>query len=173
MSDLIAIAYDGEDTAFRVRDRLVQLTKEHIIELEDLVVAVHHHDGKTEIKQTTNLAGMGALSGAFWGLLIGLIFFAPIFGLAIGAIAGAVSGRFADYGIDDKFIKEVAESVGPGNSAVFLLVRKMTPDKVVDAIREYGGHVIRTSLSETEEENLRGAFGAGTAAKVEVPPPGA
>jgi uncharacterized membrane protein len=173
MSDLIAIAYDGEDTAFRVRDRLVQLTKEHIIELEDLVVAVHHRDGKTEIKQTTNLAGMGALSGAFWGLLIGLIFFAPIFGLAIGAIAGAVSGRFADYGIDDKFIKEVAESVGPGNSAVFLLVRKMTPDKVVDAIREYGGHVIRTSLSETEETNLRDAFGAGTAAKAEVPPPGA
>ncbi|WP_243669913.1 hypothetical protein [Methanoculleus chikugoensis] len=68
MSDLIAIAYDGEETAFRVRDRLVNLTKEHIIELEDLVVVVHHQDGKTEIKQATNLAGMGALSGgAFWG----------------------------------------------------------------------------------------------------------
>jgi len=137
------------------------------------VVAVHHHDGKTEIKQAANLAGMGALSGAFWGLLIGLIFFAPIFGLAIGAIAGAVSGRFADYGIDDKFIKEVAESVGPGNSAVFLLVKKITPDKVVDAIREYGGRVVRTSLSDAEETNLRDAFGAGTAAKAEVPPPGA
>ncbi|HOI13420.1 MAG TPA: DUF1269 domain-containing protein [Methanoculleus sp.] len=169
MSDLIAIAYDGEETAFRVRDRLVNLTKEHVIELEDLVVVVHHRDGKTEIKQATNLTGMGALSGAFWGLLIGLIFFAPIFGLAIGAIAGALAGRFSDYGIDDRFIKEVAENVGPGNSAVFLLVKKMTPDKVVDAIKEYGGRVVRTSLSETEEANLRSAF--GTPAPAEVPPP--
>ncbi|MFY1644516.1 DUF1269 domain-containing protein, partial [Methanoculleus bourgensis] len=78
-----------------------------------------------------------------------------------------------DYGIDDKFINEVAESVGPGNSAVFLLIKKMTPDKVVDAIRDYGGHVIRTSLSETEEANLREAFGAGVPAKAEVPPPSA
>lgn len=171
MSDLIAIAYDGEETALKVRDRLVDLTKEHIIELEDLVVVVHHRDGKTEIKQATNLAGMGALSGAFWGLLIGLIFFAPIFGLAIGAIAGALAGRFSDYGIDDRFIREVAENVRPGNSAIFLLVKKMTPDKVVDAIREYGGHVIRTSLSETEEANLRDAFGGGATA--EVPPPAA
>jgi len=171
MSDLIAIAYDGEDTAFRVKDRLVSLTKEHVIELEDLVGVVHHRDGKTEIKQSTDLTSMGALSGAFWGLLIGLIFFAPIFGLAIGAIAGALAGRFSDYGIDDKFIKEVAESVGPGNSAVFLLVKKMTPDKVVDAIKDYSGRVIRTSLSEAEEANLRDAFGAGTTAKAEVPPP--
>src|SRR5690606_21419999 len=122
-----------------------------------------------EIKQATDLTGMGALSGAFWGLLIGLIFFAPIFGLAIGAIAGALAGRFSDYGIDDKFIKEVAESVGPGDSAVFLLVKKMTPDKVVGAIKDYGGRVIRTALSETEEANLRGAFGAGTTATAEVP----
>jgi len=115
----------------------------------------------------------GALSGASWGLLIGLIFFAPISGLAIGAIAGALAGRFSDYGIDDRFIKEVAENVRPGNSAIFLLVKKMTPDKVVDAIKEYGGHVIRTSLSETEEANLRDAFGTGTAATGEVPPPAA
>ena len=169
MSDLVAIAYDDEDTAFRVRDRLVQLTKEHIIELEDLVVVVHRQDGKTEIKQAANLAGMGALSGAFWGLLIGLIFLAPIFGLAVGAIAGALAGRFTDYGIDDTFIKGVAENVGPGNSAVFLLIKKITPDKVVGAIREYGGHVIRTSLSEADEANLRDAFGSGTPR--EVPPP--
>ncbi len=68
MSDLIAIAYDGEDTAFRVRDRLVQLTKEHVIEPEDLVVVVHHRDGKTEIKQAATWPAWGrspAPSGGF------------------------------------------------------------------------------------------------------------
>ncbi len=171
MSDLVVIAYGDESTAYTVRDKLADLTKEHVIELEDLVVVVHHKDGKTEIKQSTDLVGLGALSGAFWGLLIGLIFFVPIFGLAIGAIAGALGGRFSDYGIDDKFIKEVAENVQPGNSAVFLLIKKMTPDKVVDAIKGYHGTVIQTSLSSEEEERLRDAFSTGTPAKAEVPPP--
>ncbi len=171
MSDLVVIAYDDESTAYQVRDKLASLTKEHVIELEDLVVVVHHKDGKTEIKQSTDLVSLGALSGAFWGLLIGLIFFMPIFGLAIGAIAGAIGGRLSDYGIDDKFVKEVAENVQPGNSAVFPLIKKMTPDKVIDAIREYHGTVIKTSLSSEEEENLREAFGTGRPAKAEMPPP--
>jgi uncharacterized membrane protein len=173
MSDLVVIAYDDETTAFKVRDKLASLTKEHVIELEDLVVVVHHQNGKTEIKQAANLVGAGALGGAFWGLLIGLIFFVPIFGLAIGAVAGAIAGKLSDYGIDDKFIKEVAENVKPGNSAVFLLIKKMTPDKVVDAIKEYGGTVIKTSLSEAEEAKLREAFSeepAKTTAEVPTPP---
>jgi uncharacterized membrane protein len=173
MSDLVVIAYDDESTAFKVRDKLASLAKEHVIELEDLVVVVHHKDGKTEIKQSADLVGMGALSGAFWGLLIGLIFFMPIFGLAIGAIAGALGGRLSDYGIDDKFIKEVAENIQPGNSAVFLLIKKMTPDKVIDAIKEYRGTVIKTSLSSVEEENLRDAFGESKPATAEIPPPSA
>ena len=35
---------------------------------------------------------------------------------------GAILGRLADYGIDDKFIKEVSKQITPGTSALFLYV---------------------------------------------------
>ncbi len=85
MSELVVVAFDDENTAFRVRDKLVNLQKDHLIELEDLVVVVHQQDGKVNIKQAQDLVAGGALSGAFWGLLFGLIFFAPFLGLAIDA----------------------------------------------------------------------------------------
>jgi uncharacterized membrane protein len=159
MSDLVVVAFDDENTAFRVRDKLVNLQKEHLIELEDLVAVVHQQDGKVNIKQAHDLVSGGALSGSFWGLLIGLIFFMPLLGLAIGAVMGALAGRMADYGIDDTFIKDVAEQVKPGNSAVFVLIRKVTPDKVLAQMGEFKGQVIKTSLTAENEAKVREAFG--------------
>lgn len=158
MSDLVVVAFEGEGTADQFRVKLEQLQKEHVISLDDLVVVVRGQDGKPKIKQSVSLAGMGALSGSFWGFLIGLIFFMPWLGLAIGAITGAISGKLSDYGIDDKFIKEVAEKVKPGDSAIFMLVRESTPDKVLERI-DVKGHVIQTSLSNEAEARLREAFG--------------
>ncbi|MDG6256632.1 MAG: DUF1269 domain-containing protein [Methanomicrobiaceae archaeon] len=171
MSDLVVVAFDDEQTAFRVKDRLEQMQKEHLIELEDLVVVVRHQDGKPDIKQSVNLAGVGALSGSFWGLLLGLIFFMPLFGLAIGAITGALAGHFSDYGIDDKFIKQVAETIQPGNSAVFMLIKESTPDKVLAQMSEFKGTVIQTSLTEENEQKLREAFGEAPAQAVPGIPP--
>jgi len=171
MSDLVVVAFDDEQTAFQVKDRLEQMQKEHIIELEDLVVVVRHQDGKPDIKQSVSMAGVGALSGSFWGLLLGLIFFMPLFGLAIGAITGALAGHFSDYGIDDKFIKQIAETIQPGNSAVFMLIKKSTPDKVLAGLTEFKGTVIQTSLSEENEEKLREAFSEAPSRAVEGIPP--
>ena len=159
MSDLVVVAFDDENTAFKVRDKLVHLEKEHLIDLEDLVVVVRQQDGKVNIQQSHDLVAGGALSGSFWGLLIGLIFFMPLFGLAIGAISGALAGKLSDYGVDDKFIKQVGEQVKPGGSAVFLLIKKITPDKVLAQMGEFKGHVIKTSLTQENEDKVREAFG--------------
>ena len=107
-----------------------------------------------------NLAGVGALDGAFWGMLIGLLFFAPWLGLAVGAITGAISGKFTDIGDDDKFIKEVGETIEPGTSALFLLVRDVTPDKVLERLEGFNPTVLQTSLSKEDEQKLREAFSA-------------
>jgi len=160
MSDLVVVAYPDETTAFQARDNLVQLQKEHLIELADAVVVVRKQDGKVEIKQAVNLAGVGALQGSFWGMFIGLLFFAPWLGLAVGAITGAISGKLADIGIDDAFIKEVGSSIQPGNSALFLLVRSATTDKVLERVK-FPGKVIRTSLSNEDEAKLVAALGGG------------
>lgn len=160
MSDLIVIAYSDETTAFQARDNLVQLQKEHLIELADAVVVVRKQDGKVQIKQAVNLAGVGALQGSFWGMFIGLLFFAPWLGLAVGAITGAISGKMADIGVDDAFIKEVGQTIQPGNSALFLLVRSATVDKVLERVK-FPGKVMSTSLSNEDEAKLVAALGGG------------
>ncbi len=123
-------------------------------------VVVRNADGNAKVKQVTSLVGAGALGGAFWGMLIGILFWMPWLGLAIGAISGAVGGKFTDIGVDDSFIKEVGETIEPGHSAIFLLVRDVTPDRVMDAIKQFHPTVLRTSLSKEQEEKLRATFGA-------------
>ena len=105
------------------------------------------------------MAGRDAAGGALWGGLIGLIFFMPLFGMAIGAAAGATAGALSDAGVDDKFMKELGTNLETGGAAVIVLVRKSTPDKVIPRIKEYGGYVLQTSLSEDGENSLRTALG--------------
>jgi uncharacterized membrane protein len=94
-------------------------------------------------------------------MLIGLLFFMPWMGLAIGAISGALAGKVSDIGIDDDFIKEVSAAIERGNSALFLLVRDVTPDKVLDELTQSDAKVLRTLLSAEKEARLRAAFGVG------------
>ena len=81
-------------------------------------------------------------------------------GAALGAASGAVGGGLADYGINDDFMKELAASLQPGNAALFVEIRKVTGDKVLDAIKGTGGVVLKTSLDHTKEQALRDAIAA-------------
>ncbi len=87
-----------------------------------------------------------------------MLFFAPLLGMAVGAASGALGGKFSDYGIDDKFAKDLSTRLQPGTSALFVLVRRVTPDKVLEQIAPYGGTVLRTSLSRDAEERLQSAL---------------
>ncbi|TYB49761.1 DUF1269 domain-containing protein [Actinomadura chibensis] len=157
MSDLIAVAYDDLPAAERARDKLVQLQKEHVIELADLVIVEHREGGKIKLHQARNLVAGGALGGAAWGGLIGLIFFMPLLGMAIGGAAGAAMGASSDLGIDDDFMRNLGDHLPPGGAAVFVLADKRNPDKVIPEMAPLGGHIIQTSLSDEEEQHLREA----------------
>jgi uncharacterized membrane protein len=159
MSDLVVLAFNTEDGAARMIGEVDRMQKMQILKLDDAATVVRHMDGKAKVKQTTNLVGAGAFGGAFWGMLIGLLFWAPWLGLAVGAISGALSGKFADIGVDDRFIKTVGETIQPGHSALFLMVREATPDRVLEEMRGWQGvTVLQTSLSRESEERLREAF---------------
>lgn len=160
MSYLIVLSFDEEKGAEEVREDMLKLQRQHIVTLEDAAVVIRRQDGKVKVKQAHSLVGEGALGGAFWGLLIGLIFWMPWLGMAVGAVGGAISGSFIDIGVDDDFIKEVGNTVQPGNSALFLLVREATMDKMVDALQHHGAKIMHTSLSREQEEKLRAAFAA-------------
>lgn len=162
MSDLVVVAYDSEEKANEVRGKLMSMSKEYLISLEDAVVAVKKEDGKVKLQQMMNLTAGGAMGGGFWGLLIGTIFLNPLLGAAIGAAGGAVGGALADVGINDKFMKDLAESFQPGTSLLFVQYGKATPDKVVDELRGEGGKVIKTSLTHEDEAKLQAALDGKT-----------
>ncbi len=159
MSDLLVIAYDDEASAFELRAELVRMQKEYLLQLEDAVV-VTRPEGNIQLHQAVNLTATGAIGGGMWGTLIGLIFLNPLVGAAVGAASGALAGKLTDIGINDDFIREVGNSVAPGGSAVFLLIRKMTTDRVLQRLEGFGprGRILRTSLSEADEERLREAI---------------
>ena len=160
MSTLVVIEYDDLFKAEEVRLSLMKLKKDYLIDLEDAVVAVKDQKGKVRLHQAVNLTAAGALTGGFWGMLIGMIFLNPLLGMAMGAAAGAVSGALRDVGINDNFMKELAANMKPGSSTLFVLVRKVTPDKVLDEIKGTGGKVLQTSLSHEDEAKLQAALSA-------------
>jgi uncharacterized membrane protein len=158
MSDLVAIIYPSEAKAEEVRQRLFKLQKEYLITISDAVIAVKTEAGPVKLNQLVNTTAIGAMSGSFWGLLIGVIFLNPILGVALGAASGALGGALSDYGIDDAFMKELSTSMQPGSAALFVLIKNMTPDKVLKEIQDAGGTVLKTSLDDTKEQQLRDAL---------------
>ena len=157
MSDLVVIEFDNEQTAFEMRAALARMQKEYLIQMKDIVVVTRNEKGKIRLHQAVNLTAAGAVGGTFWGMLIGLIFFNPLLGAAIGAGAGALSGRLRDIGINNNFMKEVAGNLTEGTSALFILIHKVTSDKVLDRLKQEGfkGKVFQTSLTVDAEHELR------------------
>jgi len=155
MSDLVVIGFEDEHTAFEMRAELAKLQKEYLITMEDVVVVTRDDTGKVKLHQAVNLTAAGAVGGAFWGTLIGMFFLNPLLGAAAGAGAGAISGKLSDIGIDDKFMKDLGETLKPGTSALFVLVRKATPDKVLEKLKHFKGNVLQTSLSKDKEHELQ------------------
>jgi uncharacterized membrane protein len=164
MSDLVVIAFPSEEKAEAVRARVMELQKTYLIELEDAVVAVKRPDGKVKLNQLFSPTTVGAASGSFWGLLIGVLFMMPLVGVALGAASGALAGALTDVGINDSFMKELSEVLQPGNAALFLLIRKMTTDKVIEDLQGTGGTLLRTSLDHSKEAALRDALANHAAA---------
>lgn len=158
MSELIVIGYDDPFKAEETRIRLLKLQREYLVDLEDAVVAVKDKAGKVRLNQAFPLTAMGATGGGFWGALIGLIFLNPLLGAVVGAGAGALSGALSDIGINDDFMKKLAEGFQPDTSALFILVRKVTTDKVLEEFSGTGGRILQSSLSHDDESRLQAAL---------------
>jgi uncharacterized membrane protein len=159
MATITVLKFSTADGAQQALGTVESLGKQHLINLHDAaIVTWPEGKKKPKTKQVANLPGIGALDGAFWGMLFGLIFFVPFFGLAVGAAMGALSAKFADYGIDDGFIKSVQSQVTEGTSALFLMTSEAVVDKVAEAMQGIEFELVASNLSQDEEDNLRAAF---------------
>ena len=151
--------FDSAEGAQKAINELSDRQKQHLIEILDAAI-VSWKPGKKKPKtqQAFNLVAINSLDGAFWGFLFGLIFFVPIFGMVLGSATGALSGLFADYGIDDDFIKSVRDKVTEGTSALFLLTGQVTVDKVEDIFIDAHAELIQSNLTAEQEEKLKEHF---------------
>jgi uncharacterized membrane protein len=165
MSDLIAVVFPSEEKAEEVRQKILSMQKDYLIEIGDAVIAVKTEKG-VKLNQLMSTTAAGAAGGSFWGLLIGILFMNPLVGVAAGAGAGAIAGALTDVGINDKFMKSLAaDDIQPGEAVLFVLVRKVTGDKVLDQLKGVGGRILQTSLDHTREERLREALAGQAAAE--------
>lgn len=166
MKTLIAVIYKHRPhAAAEVLATLQDLQREYLIDVEDAVIVRRNDKGRLYLQQSVNLAAAGAWSGAFWGLLIGLIFAGPIGGAVAGAAGaglGALTGSLDDYGLEDSFVEELGAEVEPCCSALFVLARSMTTDKVIEALDGTGGRLLRTSLPADIETRLQTALDSHT-----------
>ena len=173
MADLVVIEFPTEAKAEEVRQKLLSMQQDYIIDIKDAVIAVKQPDGTVKLNQLYHPTAVGAASGAVWGTLVGLIFLVPLVGTAVGAASGALAGALTDVGINDNFMKQVAATIDSGSAALFVLIKKMTTDKVLDDLKGVGGKVLRTSFDHTKEEALRKALEEASAATAEAQQPAA
>ena len=163
MSNLIAVAFDNEFKAERVRLDLLELQHEHLVDLEEAAVLVHKKDGKVRLHHVTHFTVPVALGGGFVGCLVGLMVINPavaLLGLVVGAGLGAAIGALKEVGVDEKFMEELGSHLKPGTSALFIVAKKAKPEAIVEELKRFGGKVLQTSLKHDDEDKLRAALEA-------------
>jgi uncharacterized membrane protein len=158
VAELIAIGYDDETTATAAAAEVDRLSRDLIIEPDAVAVIMRGQDGKYKVVTNHHAVGGGTTWGMFWGLLFGVLFFVPVFGMAVGAGLGALFGKIEKTGIDRAFQEQVRDMVKPGTSALFIVVEKVTPDKAVAGLSQFGGTVLKSSLSKDAESQLQEAL---------------
>ncbi len=160
MATLVAIGYPDQGTAEQARQTVAQLEAELIIQADQVAAISRDLEGKYHVHTSHGgaSAGAGAWWGGFWGLLFGMLFFIPFAGMAMGAGMGALFGHMGQKGIDKAFQQQVRDYLKPGTSALFLVVEQVTPDKATAALSQYGGTVIKTSLSDEDTKRLQEAL---------------
>ncbi|HTU04172.1 MAG TPA: DUF1269 domain-containing protein [Trebonia sp.] len=153
MSDLIVIGYEDSQTARRAYEEVQRLQRDFIVDLRGLAIVDVDADGKTHVDTPQRIVGRSAVSGAVFGMLIGLLFFVPGMVLLGGGI-GALIGKFSKSGINAEFRDRVEHLIEPGHSAVVIMAAKITEDKFRTAMRPFGGTILQTSMSDTDEKEL-------------------
>ena len=162
MADLVAIAYPDTTTAVQAMETAEELAEQLIIQPDAIAAIIRSKDGKFKTVTNHHTVGGGATWGGFWGLLFGMLFFVPFLGLAVGAGLGALMGKVEKSGIDKEFQDQVRDALKPGTSALFLILEKVTPDKAIEALKQYGGTVLKSSLSKESEAELQQALQGST-----------
>lgn len=142
---LAAIVFDTPGRATEVLVNVMNMAQEGAIQLSDAVIITKSQDGRGQVQQTVEVTpARGALIGGWLGLF-GSLFLGPL-AIAGGAAAGAIYGKVTDRGLDDGWIKQMAEWLEPGGSALLLLGSINDQQTLVRELGRYEGQLVTTDL---------------------------
>ena len=161
MSEIIVIGYDEQSTATQAYKEVLTLQQDFVVELTGLAIVRVDDEGKSHVETPQKIVGVSAASGALGGMLIGILFLVPFFGLALGGAMGALMGKMGKSGIDEQFRSQVQALLKPGGAAVVIMASKITDDKFANAMKQFGGTLLKTSLSEDDEKELASELAEG------------
>ena len=157
MNQLIVVAFDHLDDARKAMKRLRDLEADGRIAFEDTAIIERDPDGKAHVRNEVSGTTEGAAAiGAIVGGVLGFAF--PLAGIALVAALGAAVGSLLDTGVSGDFIDDMKDTLTPGKSALFLVVKQADADPVIAALRDFEGEVIQTTLDSEAEEALRQAL---------------
>jgi uncharacterized membrane protein len=154
MPNLVVLGFDEPDKAEEVRLKLQELQGKYVLDLQEMLVAVKDEKGKVKLHQNSLLTADSAPFPGFCGSLTALIF--------LNATTGAAGSALAAAGITQHFMKELAGTLLPGGSALFVLIGMPSPDRenVLKELSGAGGKILTTSLSHADEAKLQDALRA-------------
>src|SRR5258707_6136859 len=155
MPNLFVIGFDQPQKAEELCLKVQELQGKYVIDLQEMVVAVKDEKGKVKLDyKGSPLTANRPVSQGFWGSLPALIL--------LNATTGAAGGALAAVGITPRFMKELAGTLIPGGSALFALTGVPSPDResVLKELTGFGGKILSTSLSHSDEAKLQAALEA-------------
>jgi uncharacterized membrane protein len=108
------------------------------IEDRDAVVVSRTERGRIELRQTHQVAaGEGVVAGGTVGFIAGMLLGGPIGGALLGMLGGGAWGA-RDTGVPDARVRELGESLQPGQALLCVLVGPAEVDAVREALSSYG-----------------------------------
>ena len=148
--EMIVVAFENEYDADQVLNSLKGMESMDIVDLKNAAVIVRDSSGEVKIKETSDFdTKQGALGGAAAGAVLGLLGGGFLRGAILGAAGGAAAGKFIDLGLDDDFLKDVGDKLGPNSSAIVALVDFEQVDQAMQELDKFeGGRIMRHTLSD-------------------------
>ena len=122
--------------------------------------------GRSHTVETTDVTPTkGAVAGGWFGLLASLLVTGPVgLGVILGGVAaGALYGKVVDRGLDDEWVKGMADWIDPGTSALLLLVDDGFDAEVIEEIGRFEGtgEVVYSTLPSAVREDIEEALSGG------------
>jgi len=165
---ILAIVLDKPSRASELLLAMSNLAGEGKLGMHDAVIVAKDGNGRASVVETVDVTpARGALAGTWWGMLAGLLLGGPVFlGAAVGgAAAGALYGKLVDRGLEDQWVKDMAEWIAPGTSALLLLVDPGFDPAVIEELRRFEGigRVAVTTLPDSTKAEVEAALGRASA----------